>query len=361
MMKINTYFLSLLLCIVFGCYNHAKSSGKSEPDPVLDILVADTAKAGNQIDYDNTEVIGNLYITDRNGADAKEQAEGNSATLGTYAYGTKLEVIEETEKWVGVRDRITREFVRHGNTVRSTSWEKVYVSKTKLGPLSEIVLVPSDLNMISLLTVNEATEFFEEGQALNEYLKIELIDKSLFDSKKNSAVDFLLAGDLGHGKKNGIIELKCQNGVVKYVDKLNAEDDEQVFRYIGQFEFLNKYLIGGTYWESYDYKLVDKVSGEETATLGAYPQISPDKQNIIAISANPYELTADLELYTISNQQIKHKMSASFNKWMPTVEPGEIFWAADQYLYVAVNHVNAFWKEDGSLNEKCQYIRIRLL
>ncbi len=326
-----------------------------------DTLTTENENTGNKIDYDNTKVIKSIYVTDRNGIEVKQQANNNSKTLGVYEYGTKLDIIEETENWYGVRDRITREFYINGSKIESIGWEKVYVLKNKTGSINEITLVPSDLNIISYLTVNQKTEHFETGKDLTDFLTLELIDKSVFDNKKNSSVDFLLADTIVNKKKNGIIELKCQNKTVKYIDKPDAEEARQVFQYVGQIEFLNKYVIGGSYWESGDFKFIDKTNGEETNSFVDYPYISPDKKNIICVYANPYETTTDLEFYSVSDNKIKQIMSASFKNWMPTVESGEMFWSSDGYLYLTVNHVNSFWKVDGNLNDKCQYIRIKIL
>lgn len=328
---------------------------------VNDTLTTESENTGNKIDYDNTQVIKNIYVTDRNGIEVKQQADNNSKTLGTYAYGTKLDVIEETENWLGIRDRITREFYRNGDKIESTGWEKVYVLKKQTGSIDEITLVPSDLNVISSLTVNQKTEFFETGEELTKYFSFELIDKSLFDSQKSTSVNFLLADTTDNKKNNGVTELKCKDKVVKYIDKPDAEDAMQIFTYVGQIEFLNKYLIGGSYWESGDFKFIDKTSGEETNTFVDYPYISPDKKNIVCINTNPYDITADLELYSISGDKTKHIMSTSFKNWMPTVENGEMFWSTDGHLYLTVNHVNSYWKENGHLNDKKQYIRIKIL
>lgn len=326
-----------------------------------DTTTTEDENIGNKIDYDKTKVIQSVYVIDRNGTEMKQQAEKNSKSLGTYEFGAKLDVIEETEEWFGVRDRITREFLRNGSKIESIRWEKVYVSKKNTGSINEITLVPSDLNIISSLTINKKTENFEKDKELKDFLKIELIDRSLFESKRSSEINFLLADTTETKKKKGTIELKCQTKVKKYFDKPDAEESVQVFHYIGQFEFLNKYLICGSYYEGLDYKFIDKSSGEETQIFGEYPNISADKKHIICIYTNPYETTADFELYSIDDKKINHSMSASFKNWMPTVEPGEMFWSTDCYLYVTVNHVNSFWKEDGNLNDKCQHIRIKIL
>lgn len=349
-----------MLLTFFSCGNSGHSNEKTV-QVVSDTTTIEQKNAGNKIDYDKTKVLKSVYVVDRKGTEIKQQTDKNSKTLGTYEFGAKLEVIEETEKWFGVRDRITREFLRNGSKIESTGWEKVYVLKNQTGSINEITLVPSDLNILSSLTTNQKTENFETGKELNAFLKIELINKHLFDSKKNSSVDFIIADTTENKKVNGIITLKCRDRVVKYIDKPDAEEERQEFQYVGQIEFLNQYLIGGSYWESLDYRLIDKTSGKETQTFVEYPYISPDKKHIICIYTNPYETTADLELYSIDNKNIKHKMSASFKNWMPTVELGEMFWSIDGYLYLTVNHVNSFWKEDGNLNDKCQYIRIKIL
>lgn len=353
-------FFALFLTI-FSCNNSSRASEKIVQNLLSDTLNTENENTGNKIDYGNTKVLKSIVITDRKGTEIKQQADVNSKTLGIYEYGTKLDVIEENEKWIGVRDRVTREFFKDGEKIEHTAWEKVYVLKNKTGSISEIILTPSDLNIISSLKVNQKSEDFTVEKSLTKYLALELIDKSLFDSKKSSAVNFLLADTIGNKKKNGIIELKCQNKIVKYIDKPNAEESLQVFKYKGQIDFLNKYLIKGEYWEWSDCRFIDKTSGEETNIFGEYPYISPNKKNIICIYSNPYDMTADLELYAIFDKEIKHIMSASFKYWMPTGEIGKIFWSSDSYLYLAVNHIYSFWKEDGSLNDKYQYIRIKIL
>ncbi len=353
-------FTTILLTIL-SCKNYGQASNKSAQSTISDTLKTEDKNTGIKIDYNKTKVLLNVYVVDRNGTEVKQQADKNSKTLGRYDYGTKLGVIEDNREWFGVRERITREFIRNGSIIESTGWEKVYILKNQTGSIKDIYLIPSDLNIISSLSTNQKTENFETSKKLEGFLKIELIDKQLFESKRSSSVNFLLTDTTEIKKKNGTIELKCKSKVVKYIDKPNEEESMQIFHYVGQFEFLNKYLIGGSYYEGQNYIFVDKTSGEETQTFGEYPIISADKKHIICIYANHYENTADLELYSINNKQIKHKMSASFKNWMPTVDSGEIFWSTDHFLYLTVKHVNTFWKQDGNLNDKCQYIRIKIL
>ena len=351
--------LSLLLFL--GNPTFAQVSNKTLQPINSESLITEDENVIHKINYETDTVLKVIYVIDRSGIEAKQHADSNSITLGTYQFGTKLDVIDEKEEWYGVRERITRNFLRDDVLIESTGWEMVYVVKNKTGLINEITLIPSDLNIISNLTVNEKTEYFESDEELTEYLKIELIDKQLFDSNLNSSVNFLINDTTEISKKKGILKLECQNKTTKFTDRPEEDESYQIYNYIGQFDFLNKYVICGFYYESFDYSFVDKTTGEITQYFGDFPNISADKKHLISIYTNPYETTADLELYSINENVIKHVITASFNKWMPTLENSNMFWSTDGYLYLTVNHVNAFWKEDGNLNEGCQYIRIKTL
>jgi hypothetical protein len=222
------------------------------------------------------------------------------------------------------------------------------------------VLVQSDLNIIANLTENDSTTYYNEDVPLTKYLSFELIDQKLYTAKKKKAVSFLIADTLVHKKKNGIITIPCQKKTVKFVDKLEAEEDIQLYYYIGKINILNSFLVLGTYWEEYDYKLIDKITGEVKLSFLDYPFISGDKKNIICIHANPYESTADLEFYTIDKNKIKRIISACFKNWMPAGEKNDTFWSSDGYLYLPVIHNKAYWSQDGDLNKNFQYVRIKI-
>lgn len=225
---------------------------------------------------------------------------------------------------------------------------------------SKKVLVQSDLNLLINSTENNSTTYYNEDMPLTKYLNFELIDQKLYLTKKKKAVSFLLADTLALKKINGTISLPCQKKTVKFVDKPAAEEDIQLYYYIGQINILNSYLVFGTYWEEYDYKLIDKITGEVKLSFLDYPFISGDKKNIICIYANPYEATADLELYSIDKNKIKRIMSASFKNWMPAGEKNDTFWSNDGYLYLPVLHNKAYWSQDGDLNKNFQYLRIKI-
>ena len=228
-------------------------------------------------------------------------------------------------------------------------------------PVKRTRLRNSDLKVISSLTMNRKTEYVDSAKMLKGVFEMELISKQLFEAQENSALNFLLEDTSKVRKKNGVTELYTRSGTRKYVDKPDAEEYKKIVDYVGQFEFLDAYVLHSTYYESEDYRLIHKTSGKEISTFGSYPRVSPDKQHILCIASNPYDNTADLELYSIKDTRIRHKLSVSFSNWMPITDPGKIFWSTDGYLYLAVNHIHSFWKENGAINETYQYIRIKIL
>ncbi|NEU07790.1 SH3 domain-containing protein [Flavihumibacter sp. R14] len=344
-----------------SCRNSALSAKKIKPDPLLrdTVTIATAEQTGNKIDYNNTKVLDHVYVTLQDGVESKLHPDHFSAPVVRFEYGAKLDVIEISGEWLGVRERVMRKFVRNGSNIESTGWEKVYIPKSATGKLIDIKLLKTDLNIITSLTIDQKTIQYEEGKILTDYLEIELTDKATFDHNKASAVNYMLADTTVIYKKNGVIILPTAKGIRKYIDKPDAEEDRQEYVYLGQIEFLNSYILQGSYWESWDYKFINKTSGKEENSFVDYPFISPDKKHILCISANPYNTTADLELYTIQNNKVRMIMAASFRNWMPVNGMDSMFWSSDGFLYVAALHINAYWDANGYLNKERQYLRIK--
>lgn len=368
--KFQPYAANLLpvvtaLLLSFGSYHSAVASQNVIIDmskPISASQLAAYNRDGIAIDYDNTTVLKQVYVTDKAGAAARQLPSGAARKVKSYDFGEKLEVIEEQKDWYGVQDRIYREYDEDNDSVIETDvtkWEKVFVKKDQTGSINSIALTPDDLNLVSYLSVDENYEHFEKDRALDKYLKIELIDKNMFDNKRNLAVDFL-SKDKIIKKKNGVLSIPTTQKLVKFTDNDVDNDGYQIFAYVGQIDSLNQHLISGSYYESGDYAMIDKETGKITQTFTEYPYISPNKKYIASAYANPYELNTDLELYQIDGTNITPIMQAGFKNWMPSTEKEDIFWARDGYLYLAVNHVATYWTADGNLNDQFQYIRIKV-
>ena len=237
------------------------------------------------------------------------------------------------------------------------------VSDEKLTTKDSLTLKLGDLKLISSLRICDSMKYFDENYLLNEFITIEKVDKDEYLYKLKSLVSYLISDTTTIKKVNGVIKLPVLNNETEYVDSSSSVIDEtrKSYFYIGQINFLNVFVINGTYWEEVDYKFISKVSGDEIQSFIEFPHISPNKKNIICVYTNPYEREAELTLYTISERNIQFVMAATFKNWMPAAENFEIFWSKENYLYVPVLNSNSFWKKDGSLNDNYQFIKIKIL
>lgn len=362
--------MKLLKCIVFllsillfsacnGTNNGIKTTQKVEGMTNPAEKSVEKLLTAHEIDYDQTKIIQKIYITDRNGALMKNQNTEHSETLGKYEYGDLLEIIEIHPKWFGVRARITRQYREAEKKVEVTAWEVVYVQRSKTGTIDKIKLNQKDLYTVFHESDGNTSEYNENGIQYSGPVKIELIDAKLFESKKKTAIDLVLYDTTAHVKKDGILRLECQQKTVEFTDKITDNDDMETYEYTGQIPSLNLFIVQGSYWESYDYKLIDKITGEETQALGDFPFLSADKKKLISLYTNPYEVSADMEAYKIKNGQLISYISLSFRNWMPVTEE-HMFWGNDNYFYVPVLHSKVFWQADGNYNKNYQYIRIKL-
>ena len=186
--------ISTLFLVIFSCNNSRQKGEITSQSSVSDTSATETENAGTKIANDDTKIPEYIYVVERTGAEIKQRADKNAKTLGTYEFGTNLEVIEEAEAWFGVRDK--------------TTGKKVYLLKSKTGSIDEVTLIPSDLAIIYSLKTNKSDEYFEKGKELKGFFEIELISKRLFDSKKNSSVDLIIADTTGSKKVNGTTTLK---------------------------------------------------------------------------------------------------------------------------------------------------------
>lgn len=333
---------------------------KISADEMIEIAAVDYSR-GITTDHD-APVLMELYVINRAGSAGRQLPNDTAEKLKSYMFGDKLEVIEDAKGWYGIKAMMHREYEDdEGRQVAADQEEKIYIKKSEVGTLDKVVLITDDLNILSYSNIGEKYAGAESGKSLDNILTFELIDKSLFEKKRALAVNFLSTDNAKVKKEDGVLSIPTAKETVTLVDIETDNDSEARFTYTGQIDFLNQYVIFGQFWESSSYTMFDSITGKQTQDFIEYPYISPDKQYIMAVYANPYdEPRADLELYRIQNKKITPIMNAGFKNWMPIEEPKDIFWAKDGYLYLAVTHSAAFWKENGSLNDTYQYIRIKV-
>jgi hypothetical protein len=237
--------------------------------------------------------------------------------------------------------------------------------ESEIDKSDSIVLTNDNISIISSLTVGDETLYFYEIETLNSYFQLHLIEADEFLLKSKQSINYIINDTNKIKKRNGIIELVCEQTKRKFTDYIpdsNGNDDEaiQTFEYIGQIPFLNVYVVLGIYWEEYDYKFIDKKTGNEIASFFELPLISIDKKHLICIQANPYEMTADVSYYKLNKNQIQPIATMSFTNWMPADYSSQVFWNPDGSFYVGVNSIANFWNKEGDTNPPKQFIRFTL-
>jgi hypothetical protein len=110
-------------------------------------------------------------------------------------------------------------------------------------------------------------------------------------------------------------------------------------------------------WEDYEYKFIDRTTGDTSNYFTGLPNLSPSKKNILEVTENSYSMTTDLGLYAVEGAQIKPLLFTSFCQWMLADEG---FWSADGCFYLAVNAKDAFWTSSGDVRKPSYYLKIKL-
>ena len=328
------------------------------PEAVLDHY----NRYGIEIDYDSIPTIKHVFVKDKRGAIARQLPSGAARQVKDYSFGERLDIIGESDGWYAVQDSIDRQYDEDNDGVidtRASQWEKVFVKKDRTGDASDIHLTDEDIHTIRYLSM-DGLEFFDEDRQLDKYLDIELIDKALFDKQRALAVDFLSKNAKGIRKKNGVLSIPTDNKIVKFTDNNEDSDGYRVFDYVGQMDVFNQHIVHGSYWEAWDYKMIDKHTGTITQTFSGYPYLSPDKKYLITTHTDPYEGLTELMLYKVYGKNFTTILDVGFSRWMVLEGDNNSFWAKDGYLYLAVSHHATFWTEKNATSKQAQYIRIKV-
>ena len=363
---LHTRLLPILLisCLFSSCQYFSSSPAQEEVIDTADVVytekkdsVEDThsegKRIGNPIDY-NTLTIKEVYVTTRDSIELYEEADDKSARLGKLPYAEKVEVVQELNSWYGIKQRTQRKYKRNDEEIILWQWEKLFIKREQTGDISQI-----KLNYKELITT-------EDKKPLKK-IYIRFVTKDEYLAQKANAVDFIDTTNTLK-KVKGKLRLPCQeckNKYITYIDSLAPKYDENRIEhtYIGEIPFLNQYLISTTYYEDWDYTLIDKTTGKKL-TLAAYPYITPDRQYFMTLLDNVYEGVADFSLYSIEGtNKIKQVFSTTFTQWALVLDEKDreqVFMGSDGNLYAKVINVSVRWDQKGYYNPRGQYICISI-
>lgn len=222
-----------------------------------------------------------------------------------------------------------------------------------------VSLQKEDLHLINDLVIGDSSYYIDENEciALTAFLELNFIDSLTYLAKKKKEVTLIIRDTNVIHKINGELTLPCKVKNATFKDNPVEEESISIHTYVGQLKALNKYVVQTMGWEDYEYKFIDRTTGDTSNYFTGLPLLSPSKKIIIEITENIYSMTTDLGLYAVEGAQIKPLLFTSFCQWMLADEG---FWSTDGCFYLAVNAKDAYWTSSGDVRKPSYYIKVKL-
>lgn len=311
------------------------------------------------IDFDTTVLLKEVVITNRKGAVIFTDANDKAKQVTTMQFGQWLEVIEEQAAWYAIRLYVGNE-IDTDSDIQSEriGWVRLFVKKADVGSGKDLKLTETDLYVLN--------DNFAEGnvseEKIRQVLQMEIVDKSTYLKAQTQSVNQLLSDTLAVKKINGALSFIAQDHSVTVLkDNDSDSDDLETYEYMGQIEALQKYVVWTNYHEMSNFILIDKRNGLQKTYIG-FPYLSSDKKHLVTFSPEMEPYRTDFSLFEIdNNQEAKEVFSYSFKYWMPYVGViQDLFWSADGYFYMPINHTATYWDEGDYNTANSQYIRIKI-
>lgn len=153
-----------------------------------------------------------------------------------------------------------------------------------------------------------------------------------------------------------------------FKDTLIETDDTEIreFQYLGQFENIGIYVVGGSFWEHYECYLINKHNGN-TTTIWNTPTLSPNQKYIASLSM-AYGLEGvpnGIQIWSIDSNIENEAEPISINKFLEMDQldwiPEELVWETNNSLILKVISVEHFMQSEGQPNaEDYYYLKFRI-
>lgn len=192
-----------------------------------------------------------------------------------------------------------------------------------------------------------------------------------FIKAKRSFVDKTLYDTTIFKKVNGEIKLPVDPNwkpFVTFKDTLLNTDDSEVrqYFYVGQFDKIGFYIVGGSFWEHSEFYLIDKRTGRQTVTWSS-PTISPTDKFIANLSMT-YGLEGvpnGIQVWRIdrnpNNQVELISLSKHFELDQQIWAPDDFVWETDNSIILKVAAVDKYMNETGQPNPSdFYYLRLKI-
>lgn len=198
----------------------------------------------------------------------------------------------------------------------------------------------SDRKSPSVPGVTKEKQLFSELDTFNLGkipVTVTSIEKAVFDALPSVNFDIseekLLITDSVYVKRLGdTLVVKTLSKTLKLVNNDNEHeaDKNANYTYYGYLKNVNKFVVFGTYWEEYDYLLIDNITGDIVHVCGL-PVVSPDGRRIVSGNVDLIATFTYNGIELLDSDNITKPMAArELNTWGPEV----IKWKDNQTLFV---------------------------
>jgi starvation-inducible outer membrane lipoprotein len=192
-----------------------------------------------------------------------------------------------------------------------------------------------------------------------------------FDKAKKLFVDKTLYDTTIFRKANGVIKLPVDQKwepFVTFTDTLLNTDESEIreYHYVGQFEKIGFYIVGGSFWEHSEYYLIDKRTGRQTITWSS-PTISPTDKFIANLSMT-YGLEGvpnGIQAWRIDRNQHNQVEPISLSMYLELDQqiwaPEDFVWETDNSIILKVAALAKYMNETGQPNSNdFYYLRLKI-
>ncbi|MCT4628660.1 hypothetical protein [Winogradskyella sp.] len=307
------------------------------------------------------KTISHKYVIAQNGLNVRDE-DGNK--IGKYNYGEPVEIvgytqdsveIEGDEKWIKDVWAIIK--------WRQNGWtEKRYVFNGYLGGREDVKVFEDKICYGTTFENQQIYEVLDDAypECLNTYFDFQLISKREYDSAPEISTDLYKENKAVIITKNEDettnVSLPLKDSTLIYNSKIDYNESSHTF--YGDVSFLNQYLMFHVYYKAEEafYAFVDKTTGKETLMLNGFPNISPNKDRIVAFHYDVYENKSYLQIFKINpDKTINFEKGFQFMFWAENAT-NKLKWISNNEFLMTISFVD----EKGRGGYKTQYLKVKL-
>ncbi len=189
--------------------------------------------------------------------------------------------------------------------------------------------------------ISETDTFYAGGNLLRLTDTTEAVFNSLYNFKRDTSEKNNIAKDSKFVSRTGdTLFLKLDNGSFKKLvsDKNMETDDFSAYDYIGKISSINYYLVFVSYYEAFQYLMINAKTGKETYMCGA-PAIAPNKKYLAAACCDLQAgfVFNGVEMYDIESDSLKLNWKRELTKW----GADELVWLDDHNLLLKKQQIDS--------------------